>query len=125
MEIDSEKISNVYIMKIKGRLAIDVGEDLIAAYEKIVYADEENKPKAIAFDCTGLTFIDSTGIGAVVRCMKNAISQNISLHLTNVTPDILKILKLAELNKFLSILEGQEFHEKYIGDDIDEIIDSI
>lgn len=55
--------------------------------------------KSAVFDFSQTTFIDSSGIGALVGCWKLAEQHKIKLVLRNVSSQIMSILTLADLNK--------------------------
>ena len=88
MELEIDKNKNTYTIKIKDSFIIDDGDDLFLEYKNIVPSDAVYKPTAIALDCEKLAFIDTMGMGSIIRCVKNAISQNIPFHLTNVSEKV-------------------------------------
>lgn len=59
--------------------------------------------KVAAIDFSQTTFMDSSGIGALVGCWKVANAHSIRLVLQNVSPQILSILSLADLDKLFEI----------------------
>jgi anti-sigma B factor antagonist len=124
MKIEIQEKKNVYIMELDGRLTIEQDDDFFREFVKII--NKTMKPKAIIIECTKLSFIDSTGIGYLVRCMKKATPNKIQMHLTCVNEDVLKIIKIARLDKFLSVAKWDDLERKYFEDsDIDELINSI
>ena len=59
----------------------------------------------VHINCTDLSYIDSTGLGALVGALKNIKSHNKALHLSNVKPNILKLFKITNLDKVF-VMEG-------------------
>lgn len=55
------------------------------------------------FDFSKTTFMDSSGIGALVGCWKLAQKQELRLILRNVSPQVMGILSLADLDKLFEI----------------------
>jgi len=126
MDIEISKHNDINLLKLTGRLAIDASENLLPEFEKIITSEADLKTKVAGFDCSGLTYIDSTGIGVFVKCMKGAISNDFTLYLLDVPEQISRIFKTAGLNKFFKMIDSDEFKEKYINeDDIDQVIDSL
>lgn len=63
----------------------------------------EAKPAKIVLDFAQTTFVDSSGIGALVMCLKAARSRQIELVLRSVKPEIMMILALADLDRHFTI----------------------
>jgi len=59
--------------------------------------------QSAVFDFSQTTFMDSSGIGALVGCWKLAQKQGIRLVLRHVSPQILSILALADLERLFEI----------------------
>jgi anti-anti-sigma factor len=66
-------------------------------------------PKNIIFDCRQNTFIGSTGIGTLVSLYKAARKQGIDLILRNVTPQVMMVLELTQLDKAFTIERSDEY----------------
>jgi len=64
----------------------------------------------VHLDCTGLEYIDSTGLGALVGALKNIKSKGQEMHLSNIKSNILKLFKITSLDKVF-ILEGVDNNE--------------
>ncbi len=58
---------------------------------------------AIALDLNKTSFIDSSGVGALVGCWKIAQKNSIRLILQNVSPQVMTILALTDLDKLFEI----------------------
>ena len=68
--------------------------------------------KNICLDLSELKYIDSSGIGSLIKTMNITKNENAVLFLLDVQPDILKIFKLAYLDKFFTITTKKEFLKK-------------
>lgn len=60
-------------------------------------------PRQIVFDCKQTTFIDSSGVGALVHNVKAAKKEAISLVLRYVQPQVMGVLSLTGLDRALNI----------------------
>ena len=82
--------------------------DIAAAEEFLeVVRDLLNGCTAVEIDLGGVTFIDSSGLGALVRMRKEADDEQVSLYLTNVTAATDRLLRLTGLIDFFDIRTGQ------------------
>lgn len=67
-----------------------------------------NPGGTILFDLSGVNYLDSSGIGALIKFMNQAKSGSIRLILYNVKPDIMKVFTVAYLDKFFTIKSADE-----------------
>ena len=75
-----------------------------AMREEIDKAIDFNMPSLLILDFTEVTFMDSSGIGLVMGRFKNLQKNGAKLHLTNLSDNIYKIMKLAGIER-LAVLE--------------------
>ncbi|MEB3163926.1 MAG: sugar transferase [Prochlorothrix sp.] len=67
------------------------------------------RPDQIVLDFRETTFMDSSGIGSLVRCHTLVENQGLQLLLTHVSPTVMMALSLTELDQVLNIVqEGDE-----------------
>lgn len=71
---------------------------------KIDSAVELNMPTMLILDFSGITFMDSSGIGLIMGRYRNLLKSGAKLHVSGVTPQIYKVMKLAGLER-LSVLD--------------------
>lgn len=64
---------------------------------------EESTVKEIILDCQQTSFIDSSGIGALVHLLKGTTEKHINLILVNVSTSVLGVLSIAGLDQVLNI----------------------
>ena len=72
--------------------AIDAMENISALYECVI-------PKEVILDLGGLSFMDSSGIGLVMGRYKIMKPLGGELHVSNTSPHIYKVMKLAGLDR--------------------------
>jgi anti-anti-sigma factor len=83
--------------------------DLATAAEFIeVVRGSLSRCSAVEIDLGDITFIDSSGLGALVRLRKEAGVQDSSLFLTRVTPSTDRLLRLTGLVEFFDIRATQD-----------------
>jgi anti-sigma B factor antagonist len=82
--------------------------DIAAAEEFLeVVRDVLGRCTAVEVDLGDVTFIDSSGLGALVRMRKEAGDKQVSLRLTNVSAATDRLLRLTGLSEFFDIRTGQ------------------
>ncbi len=69
---------------------------------------ENSHPKQIIIDFQKTTFMDSSGLGALVSSYKTTQEKGIAMTLRNVTPQVMAVLNLTGLNQVFSIESSSE-----------------
>ncbi len=110
MQIDVHKEGPLLILTLNGRYDISK----IHNFETIYRQNLEDNPKIIALNLRDLKYIDSSGIGSLVRCMNLALKNNIEFICYDINENVESIFKIAKLDQFISILTHDEFIQKYI-----------
>ncbi len=103
-EIDSTSVA----IRIIGRLNIEEVQSFEKEFDKHL-----SSKKIIALDLSGLKYIDSSGIGSLIKAMNLAKNSGIEFFLFDITPAILNVFKLAYLDKFFTIISGKELSRRY------------
>ncbi|MEM6938875.1 MAG: STAS domain-containing protein [Pseudomonadota bacterium] len=86
---------------------ISVGEDRIDAavaldFKEDVRRHTEEAPAQVVLDLTKVTFIDSSGLGAIVASMKHLAPER-KLVLAGLTPAVEKVFKLTRMDSVFDI----------------------
>ncbi|MBO5872782.1 MAG: anti-sigma factor antagonist [Clostridia bacterium] len=74
--------------------------------EEIDTAVEFNMPSLLILDFSGVTFMDSSGIGLVMGRFKTLQKSGAKLNLSNLPPNIYKVMKLAGIDRLANIDKG-------------------
>ena len=69
----------------------------------------DSLPSQIILDFSQTTFMDSSGLGALVSSFKTAKQQGIELILRDVRPQVMAVLSLTGLNEVFTIEQSPEF----------------
>ena len=109
MELSFAIQGNTGIVSISGYL--DVQSQ--GKFEEYFSQQIKQAPKTIAINLQQLQYIDSSGIGSLVRCMTEAKNQQKELVLFGANGEIMEIFNVAKLAKFFNILSAKEFDTKY------------
>jgi anti-sigma B factor antagonist len=87
----------------------DIDIATVPELRRRIRAEIDANPGAdICLDLSGLTFIDSTGLGVLVGSLKHARLQGGDVWLAEMPPTILNVFKVTGLTKVFRITEGTD-----------------
>lgn len=109
MEIHVKKSANQVLIELEGSLDIYTSLDLKAALEEHV---KGNGPDVV-IDLEKLTYIDSSGIGILIKALNFVQGLNGKLCVANLKPVIEKVFKVSGLTSYFEILTNDEFKKRY------------
>ncbi|MGE5834842.1 MAG: STAS domain-containing protein [Acidobacteriota bacterium] len=100
MQIEERVVNDVTILDLKGKITLGEGDE--ALREKINQLISQNK-KRILLNLAGVPYIDSAGLGEVVRTYTTVSRQGGQLKLVNLTK---RIVDLLTITKLLTVFEA-------------------
>jgi anti-sigma B factor antagonist len=62
----------------------------------------------VLLDMSGLNFVDSSGLGAMLSCLRNMNSKNGQLRLFGMTKPVMALFELVRMHRIFSILDSRE-----------------
>jgi len=92
-------------VQVSGRLSVLEAVSFKETCEQLIAAD--TTPSKIVIDFGQTTFMDSSGLGALVSNFKNSQEKGIEFLLQNVTPQVMAVLELTGLVNVFTIQEGE------------------
>lgn len=102
MEIEEEQFDDAIVLRLKGRMLIGEGVELLREnFERLVKAGHTK----IALDLGGVPYIDSASLGEIVRCYKTLSHMDGKFKLLNVPKRIHDLLSIARL---LRVIGGDD-----------------
>jgi len=99
MEIGEEKIGDIVVLKLKGRLDASSAK---AMKDKVNALTKENQ-KSLVVDMKGVDFIDSTGLGTLVACLRSVNKLGGDIKIASLQDQIRAILELTRLHHIFGI----------------------
>jgi anti-sigma B factor antagonist len=102
MQIEERVVNDVTILDLKGKITLGEGDE--ALREKINNLISQNK-KRILLNLAEVPYIDSAGLGEVVRTYTTVSRQGGQLKLVNLTK---RITDLLSITKLLTVFEAFE-----------------
>ena len=103
MSVEINVTGEVVTAYLSGELDHHTAKDM---RESIDNAIELNIPSLLVLDFSGVTFMDSSGIGLVMGRYRNLQKTGASLHISGASQSIYKVMKLSGIEK-LAKLEGK------------------
>jgi anti-sigma B factor antagonist len=99
MQIEERAVGDVVVLDLKGKITLGEGDELLK--DKVNSLVNQGKKK-IVLNLAGVPYIDSAGLGEVVRTYTTVSRQGGSLKLLNLTK---RITDLLSITKLLTVFE--------------------
>ena len=100
-------MQQVKLISTDGKLVFSLTGEIDSATSEDFYAEVKaaylHDNKDVEFDCTLLTFIDSTMLGTFVKLFKELKADGNKLSLKNVQPRIRKLFEICSLDRLMEI----------------------
>lgn len=100
--VDTEKQGNVIILKVSGRLEINQALEL----EEVINTHINNGSKYFVFDLGDVHYLSSSGIRVFIATLRQLKDLSGRLILSNLSPNVIKTLKIVELDGLFEIING-------------------
>ena len=110
MEMFIEEKGNIIIVHLSGTLSYDS----IKKFDDLVEEQVRKKPEMIALNCIDLDHVDSYGIHHLFKFWKSASNDDIKLIAYDVSPSVMEIMKVTNLNTLMEVLTGKDFIMDYL-----------
>lgn len=96
--------SNVQIIEIFGNLETLMGKKLTTLVQRVVTSN----PQWILLDLRKTNFVDSGGLGALVKAFKTTEALGISLVICTINSQVESIFKLTAMDTIFTVFEDRE-----------------
>ena len=100
MQIDERTSSDVLILDVHGRITLGEGDEILK--DKVNSLLNQGKKKII-LNLADVPYVDSAGLGAIVRTYTTVSRQGGSLKLLNLTKRITDLLAITKLPRMLRV----------------------
>ena len=109
MQINEREVNGVTVLEIHGKILM--GEGDIAIKKKVDELLAENV-KSVVLDLADVPYIDSSGLGELIRCYTTMRKANGTLKLANVTE---RIVDLLTITKLITVFEYYKSVDEAVG----------
>ena len=106
MNIGNEFINNNSILYFKDKISLNSENSL--HFKNIAKEYLRKSEYRIILDCENLEFIDSSGISALISCLKEALLNNGSVKITHISESIKYIFEIIKLDRIFEIYNSLE-----------------
>lgn len=96
MSVEIKVTGEVVTAYLKGEIDHHTAREMREAIDSAI---ELNMPSLLMLDFSLVSFMDSSGIGLVMGRYRNLLKSGAELHITGVSPNIYKVMRLAGLEK--------------------------
>lgn len=101
--LETKNIDGVLVVNLKDTERLSA---LIAEPVKVQVQEYFNKPNTnVIFDLKGISFIDSSGFGVFLSCMKAANNNYGQFKICNVKSEVMELFKLLQLHHVFEIYD--------------------
>ena len=101
MEIREEKVNDVEVLKLEGRLDASSAKDV---KEKVALLTKENRVKLV-IDMGGIDFIDSSGLGSLVSSLRSVNKLGGDIKVSALQDQVRAIFELTRLHRIFGIYD--------------------
>lgn len=108
MQIEERVVNTVTVLDLKGKMTLGEGDELLK--DKINSLLQQDR-KQIVLNLEGVPYIDSAGLGEIVRTYTTVSRQGGKLKLVNLTK---RITDLLSITKLLTVFETFESEQEAI-----------
>ena len=100
MDISYKQENNIRIVKIGGKLVASNSNDL-----KTFFQSSLEKTSNFVFDLSEMDFIDSTGLGALVSCLKKAMEASGDIYIANLATKPRLVFEMTRAYKIFTVFD--------------------
>jgi len=109
MKIIEQKRKEAILLQLNGSLDIYTSIEFKEFLEKTV----QSHPRAILVDLGKTDYVDSSGIGTLIKGLNLAKENKIEFYIINVQSAIEKVFRVAGLLNFFKILANDEVNQQF------------
>ena len=100
MQTASRQIGDVSVVEVRGRITVGEGNIML---REVVTGLVENGKKRIVLNLQGVEYVDSGGLGELVRTHTTLQKEGGQLKMANVNPRVQELLKVTSLHKVFDV----------------------
>jgi len=105
MQIEERAVGDITILDLKGKMTLGEGDELLKdKINSLVHQDR----KKLVLNLEGVPYIDSAGLGEIVRTYTTVSRQGGNLKLLNLTKRIQDLLSITKLLTVFEVFESEQ-----------------
>jgi anti-sigma B factor antagonist len=103
-KLDVEKNGNVVVLKIIGDIEFDDSITVNDRFKEVISAEGSK----LVLDLQECSYVDSSGLGALVEGLKSAQKAQGDLRLCNLSEDFKEVLMMTRTMKYFQVFDSQD-----------------
>ena len=104
LKIDHRKTGSVTVVDLSGKIIVgDGAERLLETAKDLVRQGERN----LLFNMSGVSYVDSAGLGVFVKCHNAATESDGRIKLVNVSARIRDLLRITKLHTLFELFDDE------------------
>ncbi len=111
LQIEMSEHGSTVVIKVSGMAAVEV----VGQFSRALQEAAARKPRLLAVDLSGLSFISSTGLGGIVAAHVTCRKNDTRMYLINPKPFIREILDLTKLSSLFEFCDSLAEAEQLAG----------
>lgn len=104
MKLDVARRDGLVVCRICGELDSSNSRELLDSLDREVSAGNSR----VVFSLAELDYIDSSGLGALVKCLKQSRASGGDVKLCGLKPEVKKVLELTRLDRIFDIFPTED-----------------
>ena len=104
MKITERNIGDVAILDLTGKIVLGEGDEVLRTKVREVIADGHRK---VLLNLAGVPYVDSAGLGELVRCHTRLVREGGSIKLLNLTSRMQDLLQITKLVTVFETFESE------------------
>jgi anti-anti-sigma factor len=100
------------LISIMDDIMMDNSREFYIEFERI-FVDERVSVKTLSLNFGEVRFIDSSGIGAIIKCTNKVKEEGINIIVFNLNKTLYSVFRLSGLQNILETLELDTFRERF------------
>ncbi len=102
LEVRAEREPNVTLVYLSGEIDLRTSPQLRATLLEIV----DEKPARVVLDLSGVSYMDSSGIGTMVELKRRAAQRDSKVVLVGLQERVRSVFEITRLDKFFDIVDS-------------------
>lgn len=102
LHVDADREPDATIVRLKGEVDLRTSPQLRGAFLDLL----DEKPARIILDLTGVSYIDSSGVGTIVELKRRAAKTGSTIVLVGLQPRVQSLFEITKLDKFFRITQN-------------------
>ncbi len=111
MEILKSVRPRITVLALAGKFDIEQAGAFETHFNEVL----GEKPQNIGLDMSGITYIDSSAIGSIIKSLNLIKNIGGNIVLFDLKPMIFNVFKLARLDNFFTIISRDDFNAQFPG----------